>query len=331
MRIGVIGAGSWGTALAHHLAQKGFGVGLWCREEEVANSIAEKRENHLFLPGIPLSPKISPSTDLLAATGEADLLVNVVPAQFVRETWSQVKTPSVPVVSASKGIEVKTGDLMTQVFEHIYSRDWARKNLAVLSGPSFAREVAKAMPTAVTVAAWQEEIADMAAVVFHTNRFRVYTQHDPVGVEVAGAVKNVIAIAAGVCTGLGLGENAKAALITRGLAEMRRLGVRLGADPLTFMGLAGVGDLVLTCSGDLSRNRQVGLRLGRGETLQNILGEMRMVAEGVATTQAVVELSERLGVEMPIASALSRLLFENQSPLAVMEELLSRAPKKEFT
>ncbi len=330
MRVGVIGAGSWGTAIAHHLAQKGFEITLWCFEEEVAEAIGRERENPVFLPGITLSHNISPTTNLQEATQGKDLLVNVVPAQFVRETWSKVGKPAVPVVSASKGIEVKTGALMNQVFEELFSEQWAKDNLAILSGPSFAKEVAQGLPTAVVTAAFKESTAEMAAVVFHTNRFRVYTQHDPVGVEVAGAVKNVIAIASGICQGLGLGENAKAALITRGLAEMSRLGTKLGANHLTFMGLAGVGDLVLTCSGDLSRNRRVGIRLGQGESLDEILGGMKMVAEGVATTKAVVELSERLGVEMPIASALYRILFNNHSPLEVMENLLSRAPKREF-
>jgi glycerol-3-phosphate dehydrogenase (NAD(P)+) len=330
MRIGVIGAGSWGTALAHHLAQKGFEVVLWCRECEVAQSIAIKRENPLFLPEIALSERIIPTTNLQEATEEKELLLNVVPAQFVRDVWSKIGRPGIVVVSASKGIEVKTGDLMTQVFEDLYSRDWTEENLAILSGPSFAREVAQGLPTAVAMAAWQEGVAETAAVVFHTTRFRVYTQTDPVGVAVAGAVKNVIAIASGICQGLNLGENAKAALITRGLAEMSRFGIKLGANPFTFMGLAGIGDLVLTCSGDLSRNRRVGIRLGQGEPLEDILKSMNMVAEGVATTKAVVELSEKIGVEMPIASALYKILFQNSSPLEVMEDLLSRAPKREF-
>ncbi len=330
MRVGVIGAGSWGTALAHHLGQKGLSVTLWCREPEVASSIASKRENTLFLPGIHLSERITPTTHLQEAVENHDILLNVVPAQFVRETWGKVGRPNALLVSASKGIEVHSGALMTQVFKELFGMEWVQENLAVLSGPSFAREVARGLPTAVTVAARRESTAETAAVVFHTNRFRVYTQLDPIGVEVGGAVKNVIAIAAGVCQGLGLGENARAALITRGLAEMSRLGTRLGADPITFMGLAGVGDLVLTCSGDLSRNRQVGIRLGKGEPLDEILESMRMVAEGVPTTRAVVELSESLGVEMPISSALAKILFRNQPPQEVMEELLARAPKREF-
>ncbi len=331
MRIGVIGAGSWGTALAHHLGNKGFAVTLWCREAEVTDSIATNRENSLFLPGITLSNKIHPTTFLEEATSNQDMLVNVVPAQFVRPVWRGVKRPQVPLVSASKGIEVHTGTLMTRVFEELFGREWVEELLAVISGPSFAKEVVQGLPTAVTMAAFREGTADMAAVVFHTNRFRVYTQHDPVGVEVGGAVKNVIAIAAGICQGLGLGENAKAALITRGLAEMSRLGERLGGSPLTFMGLAGVGDLVLTCSGELSRNRRVGIRLGKGERLEEILGSMKMVAEGVPTTRAVVELSEKMGVDMPISRALYAILFEGESPQEVMEGLLARAPKREFS
>lgn len=329
--IAVVGAGSWGTALARLLAGQGYPVRLWALEPEVVRQIEEERENRAYLPGVRLPEGLEPTDDLARAVEGAEMVVNVVPSQFVAEVMARAAThfrDDVLVVSASKGIETSTLRRMDEVLMSILSPE-QRSRFTVLSGPSFAVEVAREMPTAVVVASRSKPARLRAQDLFQTEYFRVYTNPDVVGVELGGALKNVVAIAAGVAAGLGFGHNTGAALITRGLAEMTRLGVALGAERLTFAGLAGMGDLVLTCTGDLSRNRTVGFRLGKGETLEEILGPMTAVAEGVKTTQAVNQLARRMGVEMPIAHEVNAILTEGREPMQALRNLMLRDPKPE--
>ncbi len=331
MVIGVVGGGSWGTALAQLLAQKGHRVKLWVREPHLVEEISKKGENSLFLPGIPLSSRICPTNSMEEILEGSELLVNVVPTQYIRSVWGAVASmiPPVPLVSASKGIEVSTLKTPHGIFEDILGKGGLER-WACISGPSFAREVARGLPTAVTLSCKDRSLAGELAGVFMTPRFRVYTHDDVVGVELGGALKNVIAIAAGICEGMGLGQNARAALITRGLAEMSRLGVAMGARPLTFLGLSGMGDLVLTCTGDLSRNKTVGVRIGKGEKPQEIMKGMSMVAEGVPTARAVVALSEKLDVDMPISAEVYKILYQDKEPAEALEGLMERAPRPEF-
>jgi glycerol-3-phosphate dehydrogenase (NAD(P)+) len=332
MDIGVIGAGSWGTALANLLAEKGYPIDLWVYEEEICRQIAENRENDVFLPGIRLSENVRPSTDLADVVRDKGLILIVVPSHVMRAVASRMASelgPDALVVSASKGIENETQLTMTGVLKDVVGQ-LSDDRLAVLSGPSFAREVAMGVPTVVTVAAKQETVARQIQQVFATTLFRVYTNEDTIGVELGGAVKNVIAIAAGIIDGLGLGLNTRAALITRGQTEIRRLGLAMGANPRTFTGLAGIGDLVLTCTGDLSRNHMVGHKIGQGQTLAQVLAEMRMVAEGVKTARSVHHLAKRLGVDMPISEAVYRVLHEDLSPKDALVQLMTRDLKHEL-
>lgn len=329
--IAVIGAGNWGTALANLLAKKGYRVRLWSHEPSVAEAIAATRENPRYLQGITLDPHLEATSDLAASVAGAGVVVSVSPAQFVRQVLSAVAAeidPDALVVSASKGIETTTLKTMAEVIEDLLPGSVAAR-ACFLSGPSFALEVARELPTAVTVASHSAEAVSMAQALFQTDYFRVYTTRDVRGVELGGALKNVIAVAAGMTSGLGLGHNARAALITRGLAEISRLGVALGADPLTFAGLAGMGDLILTCTGELSRNRSVGLALGQGRSLDEILAGMTMVAEGVETTRAAHALALRSGVEMPIVAEVHAVLFEGRAPATAVENLMLRSPKAE--
>jgi glycerol-3-phosphate dehydrogenase (NAD(P)+) len=329
--IGVIGAGSWGTALARLLAKKGHRVTLWAREPEVAAEIGERRENRTFLPGVILPETLAASSNLREVVSGKEMLVSVVPSQFVSSVFRDVAgylNPGTQIVSASKGIEVSTGRRMDEVFAGILTEDQVHR-LTFLSGPSFAAEVSKEAPTAVVVASRSVEAARAAQAAFQTDYFRVYTNSDVLGVELGGALKNVIALAAGAVAGLGFGHNTTAALITRGLAEITRLGVAMGADPATFSGLAGMGDLVLTCTGTLSRNRTVGFRLGQGETLDEILTDMRGVAEGVRTVQAVRDLAKAIGVEMPISVEVHALLWEGRTAKEAVRNLMLREPKPE--
>jgi glycerol-3-phosphate dehydrogenase (NAD(P)+) len=330
-RIGVIGGGSWGTVLAGLLAAKGFSVHLWVFEPEVAEQINTHRENRVFLPGITLSPNLTAFNDLASAIAGKDLLLVVVPSHVIRETSAGMAGrlgARTMVVSASKGIENKTHLTMTGVLKETLGLGDDR--VAVLSGPSFAVEVARKLPTVVTVASRSQALAQMVQQVFATPYFRVYTSQDTIGVELGGSVKNVIAIAAGIIDGLGLGLNTRAALITRGMTEIRRLGKRLGADPRTFTGLAGYGDLILTCTGDLSRNHTLGRQIAAGRKLSDILGEMRMVAEGVRTARSVYNLSNRLGVEMPICHQTYRILYEDLPPREALYQLMTRDLKPEL-
>jgi glycerol-3-phosphate dehydrogenase (NAD(P)+) len=330
-RIGVVGGGSWGTVLADLLASKGFAVDLWVFEHEVMEQISRFRENRLFLPGVALSPNLSVSTDLQAVTSAKDLVVVVVPSHVMRVTASAMAGclgKATPVVSASKGIENETQLTMTAVLQE--SLGIPVERLAVLSGPSFAVEVARHLPTVVTVASRDIELARRVQQVFAVPYFRVYTSDDTIGVELGGSVKNVIAIAAGMVDGLGLGLNTRAALITRGMTEIRRLGKRLGANPRTFSGLAGYGDLILTCTGTLSRNHSLGQKIAEGRCLEDILGEMRMVAEGVRTARSLHDLSRRLGVEMPISEGVYRILYEGLPPREAVVQLMTRDLKPEL-
>jgi glycerol-3-phosphate dehydrogenase (NAD(P)+) len=331
LSVGVVGAGSWGTALAAHLAKKGHEVAIWAREPNVAAEIRDFKENRTFLPGVTLPAGIAATADLAAVMGGKDLLLSVVPSQFVSSVFASVSDcldPGTQVVSASKGIEVSTGRRMDEVFSSLLGDEQAH-TLTFLSGPSFAVEVSAEGPTAVVVASRSEEAALRAQKAFQTDYFRVYTNRDVLGVELGGALKNVIALAAGVIAGMGFGHNALAALMTRGLAEITRLGVAMGADPATFSGLAGMGDLVLTCTGSLSRNRTFGYRIGQGETAADILGSMKTVAEGVRTVQAVRALARQYRVEMPISEEIHALLWEGRSPGEALRNLMLRGPKPE--
>ena len=305
MRIGVIGAGAWGTTLANLLAEKGYDVGLWACEKEVCGDIVEARENKVFLPGSHLV------------------------FRSVAVRWVHHPTERTLIVNATKGIENETHLTMSGILEQLLPPR-LHGRIAVLSGPSFAKEVAKQIPTAVTIAARTVEVAQQVQTTFATSYFRVYTSYDVVGAELGGAVKNVMAIAAGISDGLGLGYNTRAALITRGVAEIQRLATRLGANPKTFMGLAGIGDLVLTCTGKLSRNWTVGHKLGQGMKLEAILSETRTVAEGVRTTKSVYNLSRKIGVEMPIAEQIYRILYEDLEPKEALHVLMSRDLRQEM-
>lgn len=332
LKIGVVGAGSWGTALANLLALKGFIVDLWAFEKEVKEQIESYRENTAFLPGFSLSSNIIPSNNIEGVVSEKDIVLIVVPSHVLRETTVQMTdhiSKETIIVSASKGIENKTHLTMSGVLKEVLPE--TQENLfAVLSGPSFAREVAKKFPTVVTVASKDQEVASLVQYVFATPYFRAYTNNDMVGVELGGAVKNVIAIAAGIIDGLGLGLNTRAALVTRGLTEIRRLGLKLGANPRTLAGISGVGDLILTCTGDLSRNHTVGKKIGEGMKLNDILLEMRMVAEGVRTAKSVYNLSRKLDVEMPICHEVYNILYNDASPKDSANRLMTRDLRQEL-
>ena len=331
MRIAVIGAGSWGTALANLLAKKGLEVILWAYERELVERLQTTWVNDLYLPDVMLDGRLLFTADLAAAVNGRQVVVLVSPSQVMRRVVEQMR-PHLErdclLVSAAKGIENDTLLLMSEVLEQVLGGAVASR-CAYLSGPSFAREVAAELPTAVAIAADDGEVARTAQELFHTDYFRVYTNPDVVGTELGGALKNVIALAAGVSDGLGFGHNARAALITRGLVEMARLGAAKGAQAETFAGLAGMGDLVLTCTGDLSRNRTVGMELGRGRRLGEILGGMRMVAEGVKTTLSAYQLAQKLGVAMPITEQMYRILYADKPPRLVVSELMMRQQRAE--
>jgi len=329
MRITVFGAGSWGTTLAHLAADKGVETLLLAREADVAEDVNTRHENTLFLPGLALSPALRAVTDPAVALAGADIVLLAIPCQYLRKSLTHAADllPDNGIfVCASKGLELGTQKRMSEIVKE--ALPGKKPRYAILSGPSFAREVAQGKPTAVVLGCADAALGEELRTVFSTPGFRVYSSTDVIGVELGGAVKNVIAIAAGLCDGLGLGHNARAALITRGLAEMSRLGEAMGARAATFMGLSGLGDLVLTCTGDLSRNRQVGLRLAAGESTPAIAASMCMVAEGIKTTEAVCELAGQLSVELPLAFAVRRVLG-GDAPLDALRDLMSRALREE--
>ena len=328
IKIGVVGAGSWGTALADLLGSKGFKVDFWAYEKEVKEQILVQRENKVFLPGFSLSPNLFPSNDLFKVVSGKDLVLIVVPSHVMRETTRQLTdhvSKDTIIVSASKGIENQSHLTMSGVLKETLPQI-SDSHFAVLSGPSFAKEVVKKVPTVVTVASNQSETAGFVQHVFATPFFRVYTSDDMIGVELGGSVKNVIAIAAGIVDGLGLGLNTRAALITRGLTEIRRLGLEMGANPRTFTGLAGVGDLILTCTGGLSRNHTVGKKIGEGMKLKEILSEMNMVAEGYYATKSAHELNKKnkKKTRLPIVNAVYEILYENKNPKKVFKKLVEQ-------
>jgi glycerol-3-phosphate dehydrogenase (NAD(P)+) len=329
--IAVIGAGNWGTALSLRLAELGHIVTLWAYEQEVVDSILDRRENALFMPGVRLPDNVVPTADLGRALSGAQYVLTVMPSHACRSLYGQMLPhlkPEMIFVSATKGIDAEYHMRMTEVIRSVVSPSFPPR-LAVLSGPSFAREVARGDPTAVVVASDDREAARAVQEEFSSRTLRLYTSGDVVGVELGGAVKNVIAISAGIIEGLGLGHNPTAALITRGLAEITRLACACGGRRETLAGLAGMGDLVLTCTGDLSRNRMVGVELGKGRNLADIIGSMRMVAEGVNTTRATVALADQYSIEMPITRQTDRILKGEISPRAAIRELMERTLKDE--
>ena len=331
IRTTVLGAGSWGTALAKLLADQGHPTRLWARRKVMADAIQGQRENQAYLPGFPLPDMLETTSDLAFALEGSDLIVSVVPTHGLREVLQDAAPlfgTKAPIVSATKGIEIDSLMLVSEIFEDMLPESQHRQ-LAYLGGPSFAKEVAACLPTAVSVAGHDADVVAVAQEAFTTDRFRVYSTEDVVGVELGGALKNVVAIAAGIADGLGFGHNTRAGLITRGLAEISRLAISRGANPLTLAGLSGMGDLVLTCTGDLSRNRNVGLQIGQGKSLQDILGSMQMVAEGVRTTQSAKELSERDGVDMPITREVYAMLYQDKPPLKAVVDLMARPLRAE--
>ncbi len=330
--ITVVGGGAWGTALAHHLSRDQRPVKLWVYEAAVATTIQTTEENAVFLPGVRLRPSLEATHSLADALRGTEFAVFAVPSHVARsvlEEMRRVGADPCPVISATKGIEEGSLRLMSDVIAETFLRGRAEL-CAVLSGPSFAAEVAEELPTAVTLAGTDPELVRRLQQRLMTPRLRVYGAADVIGVQLGGALKNVIALAAGVVDGLELGHNARAALITRGLAEMIRLGRAMGADPRTFYGLSGVGDLVLTCTGPASRNHRVGVRLGQGESLEDILASMQAVAEGVRTARAAAGLAERHGVDMPIVREVCAVLFERKSCLQAVGDLMEREPKEEL-
>ncbi len=331
IRVGVIGAGAWGTALGHLMATQDCEVVIWAYEPEVVEEINQRHENQTYFPGVDLPDNFRATSQLAECLEGRELVFCVAPSHAVRSVMTQAAPhlpEGVPIISASKGIENQTLMTMSEVLEDVLPIVF-HPMLAFLSGPTFAREVAQNSPSLASVAARFERVAEDVQQKVSSLTFRLYTSTDVVGVELGGALKNVIAIAAGAADGLGLGTNTIAALITRGLAEITRLAVKKGANPLTLAGLSGMGDLVLTCTGPLSRNRTVGVRLGRGESLASILKEMSAVAEGVKTAQAAHDLAQREGVEMPITSEVRAILVEGRDPREALWSLMQRGPKPE--
>lgn len=327
-KIGVLGAGSWGTALAKHLSDCGHPVTLWARRPDQAEALQKSRENSQYLPGLRFADTLRVTSSMEETLADTTMVLSVVPSQKTRQVWMEARSylpAGVPVLGASKGIEVGTLKLVNHILEELLPHH----PTAYIAGPSFAKEVAMHLPTAVVVASTDMALAAEAQSVLSSDWLRAYATQDVTGVEVGGALKNVMAIACGTADGLGFGANTRAAIITRGLAEITRMATKLGADPLTLAGLGGVGDLVLTCTGDLSRNRRVGLGIGQGKKLDQILTEMGQVAEGVETTRSAKQLAEQEGVEVPITQEVWNLLFEGKSPKESVLDLMRRGLKRE--
>ena len=330
-RLAIVGGGSWGTALSIVLSPRFDEVRLWVYEQDLAERMSASRDNDVYLPGFPLAANVTVVTDFASALDGVGIVLGVMPshrARGVYERMAPLLDESMLLVSATKGLE--TGSLLriSEVIEQVLSTRFKPK-VSVLSGPTFAKEVARGEPTAVVVASADGESATLVQNAFSGANFRIYTNSDPIGVEIGGAVKNVVALGAGVCHGLGFGSNALAALITRGLAEITRLALAVGAQARTLSGLAGLGDLLLTCTGTLSRNRTVGLELAAGKSLSEIVGSMKMVAEGIETTKATVDLARRHQVEMPIAEQMYAMLYGARAPREAIRQLMERSLKGE--
>lgn len=326
--IAVIGAGSWGTTLANLLSEKGYDVALWAFEEHLATEINEKRINTLYLPEVILSDNLFATNDLRMAVNNSRYILNAVPTQFIRTVFNEIKefiSSEAVIINASKGIELNTYLTPSNIIRDIIDRP-----VASLSGPSFAKEVSRKLPTAVTLASEDKKIGLILQEMFNTDYFRVYTHDDIIGVEIGGALKNIIAIAAGICDGLELGYNSRAALITRGLSEIIRLGTFMKAKEKTFSGLSGIGDLVLTCTANLSRNYTVGYKLGKGEKLSKIINQSRQVAEGITTTKSAYELSKKFNIDMPITEQIYLTLYEEKTPAEAVKDLMHRSLRPEF-
>ncbi len=329
--LSVIGGGSWGTALAIVLAPRAARIRLWVYEKDLAAEMQARRENTVYLPGFRLPPNVEVTSELGVALTGAEVVLSVMPSHLVRSVYQQMLPhlkPNMLFVSATKGLENSTLLRMSEVIAETISRRF-KAGVAAISGPTFAREVAAGEPTALVVASADRLLAERIQTAFSGPMFRLYTSGDPVGVEIGGAMKNVVAIGAGVCHGLGLGSNSVAALVTRGLAEITRLAAAMGGQPHTLAGLAGLGDLVLTCTGDLSRNRTVGIELARGRRLEEIVGSMKMVAEGIKTTNATVDLARRYNVETPIAARMYEMLHFGLPPREAIRKLMERSLKGE--
>ncbi|HEY3439361.1 MAG TPA: NAD(P)H-dependent glycerol-3-phosphate dehydrogenase [Paludibaculum sp.] len=330
-RLSIIGGGSWGTALAVVLAPRFHQVRLWVYEEDLAARMNDTRINDVYLPGVTLPGNVTADPDILTAAHGASILLGVMPSHHARRVYTQLLpalTPETLFVSATKGLENGSLKRVSEVMAEVIGATFAPR-IGVLSGPTFAKEIARGEPAAIVISSHDAELARTVQSAFAGPTLRLYTNSDPIGVEIGASLKNVIAIAAGVCAGLGLGANTMAALITRGLAEITRLAIAAGGQARTLSGLAGLGDLVLTCNGELSRNRTVGFELGRGRALEEILGGMRMVAEGVQTTYAAMDLAARLGVELPITRQMYAILREGKSPREGLRDLMERSLKEE--
>lgn len=329
--LGVIGAGSWGTALAILLAEKGYSFPLWVYEEDLCESMNSKRENTLFLPGFPLPPNIHPTASLQEAVQGKSILLLVVPTHVMRRTIKNIKPylkPGCLLINASKGIENETLCTIHQVLKQELNVPYTS---AAISGPTFAKEIAQGTPSALVAAADTIEIAEHVREIFSTPKMKVFTSTDPLGVEIGGALKNVIAIATGICDGMKLGYNPRAALITRGLVEITRIGTAQGARPETFSGLSGMGDLVLTCTGDLSRNRNVGIQLGQGQKLSDITKNMKMVAEGILTVKSAFALKNKFNIQAAIIEETYRVIYEDKAPQKALEDLMRVEIDTEFS
>lgn len=331
MNICILGAGGWGTALGIILNSNKHKVTLWEYDKEYAHTINEYRENFYYLPKVKIPARITISSDINAAVKDKDLIVVATPTQFIRgviEQVSDIDFNNRLILSVSKGIEIHSLMTVSQIFNDVF-KNISKKNICVLSGPSHAEEVAKKIPTAVVAAGYDEKNSEIIQKLFSNNYFRVYKSSDVLGVELGGALKNVIAIAAGIADGAGFGDNTKAAIMTRGIRELTRFGMRFGAHESTFMGLSGIGDLIVTCMSKHSRNRFVGEEVGKGKKLKQVLAEMKMVAEGVATTESTHELSKKLGIELPIIEQVYKVLFLGKDPHHATEKLMTRNLKDE--
>ncbi|MER8027913.1 NAD(P)H-dependent glycerol-3-phosphate dehydrogenase [Streptomyces bauhiniae] len=330
VRVAVMGTGSWGTAFAVVLADAGCEVTLWARRAEVTDAVNSTRTNPGYLPGVELPPNVRATSDAAEALGDADFVVLAIPSQTLRANlaeWAPLLAPHSVLVSLMKGVELGSAMRMSEVIEDVVKVGPER--IAVVTGPNLAREIAARMPAAAVVACTDEEVARRLQAACHTPYFRPYTNTDVIGCELGGAVKNVIGLAVGIADGMGLGDNAKGSLITRGLAETTRLGMALGADPLTFSGLAGLGDLVATCSSPLSRNHTFGTNLGKGMTLEETIAVTRQTAEGVKSSESVLDLARRHGVDMPITETVVGIVHDAKPPVVALKELMSRSAKPE--